>query len=279
MTRVLVALALLALPSSGAEPVWTHDLDIGGRAFVADRALLIAADVVQRTRPRPGAPRPDLGAWASSSLQDPTKERTPFRGLTRRDDHYAAPNGMELGVDSVDFLAERVGAKALAFGFRGSCQPVTVLARGRPIGLLMPRNTPGSAVEAPPRPQWVAVARLPDGTRYLLDSSFVFSEVQLGGLPMQNAGLTELSAPDVERVSAWLGSRVKAPFRLSDLRCGAAAGTYEGPGGVLLNARYVDTLRARLDLSRLELHAGGPLEPIALVLGGRGVGVLMPMKP
>lgn len=279
MTRALFALALFALPSLAAEPTWTHDLDVGGRAYVADHALLVAADAVKVATKHSVKSKPDENAWADSNLKDASNEKVPLARLKKQGKHYTAPNGMELGAEYVDFLVERVGAKALSFGFRGSCQAVTVLARGKTIGLLMPRNVPGAAVEAPPEPQWVAVARLPDGTRYLLDSSFIFSEAQLGEMPMQNAGLKELPAPDAEKVVAWMGTRVKKPFHLSELRCGAAQGTYEGPGGVLLNARYVDYLRARMDLWALELHSNGPLEPIALVLKGRPAGVLMPMKP
>lgn len=279
MTRALLALALFALPSLAAEPTWTHDVDVGGRAFVADHALIVAADAVKVATKHSVKSKPEMNAWADSNLRDASKEKVPVARLKKDGEHYTAPNGMELSAEYVDFLVQRVGAKALAFGFRGSCQPVTVLAKGKPIGLLAPLNVPGSAVEAPPEPEWKSVARLPDGTRYLLDSSFVFAEAQLGEMPMQNAGLKELPAPDAEKVIAWMGTRVKKPFHLSDLRCGNAPGTYEGPGGVLLNARYIDYLRARLELWPLELHSNGPLEPIALVLKGRSTGVLMPMKP
>lgn len=279
MQRALLLAALFALPCAAAEPAWTYDLEVGGRAFVADRSLLVAADAVKVATKHSSKGQPSLGAWADSNLKDTSKEKAAVAQLKKDGAHYTAPNGMQLGAEYVDFLVERVGAKALSFGFRGSCQPVAVLAKGKPIGLLMPLNVPGAAVEAPPEPGWVAVARLPDGTRYLLDSSFIFSEAQLGEMPMQNAGLKELPAPDAEKVLAWMGTRVKKPFRLADLRCGAAQGTYEGPGGVLLNARYIDYLRARMDLWALELHATGPLEPIALVLKGRSTGVLMPMRP
>lgn len=278
MLRALPFAALLALPAFAAEPTWAYDIDVAGRAFVADKALLIAADVVG-AGPRGGtAKKPEASAWADANLKDGSRERVPLAKLKQDGAHYTAPNGMQLGAEYVDYLASRVGAKALTFGFRGSCQPVAVLVKGKPVGLLMPLSVPGSTVDVPPEPAWVGVARLPDGTRFLLDSSFVFSEARLGQLPLKNAGLPLLPEKDSAQVQGWLATRVKKPLHLSDLRCGATAGTYEGPDGLLLNARYVDYLRARVDLWPLELHSPGPLQPIALVLKGQGAGVLMPMK-
>lgn len=278
MYRALPFAALLALPAFAAEPTWAYDIDVAGRAFVADKALLIAADVVRASPQRGTAKKPEAGAWADSNLKDGSREQVPLAKLKKEGAHYAAPNGMQLGADYVDYLKVTVGAKHLAFGFRGSCQPVAVLVKGKPVGLLMPLSVPGSAVDVPPEPTWVGVARLPDGTRFLLDSSFVFSEAHLGQMPMQHAGLPVLPEKDSAKVQGWMATRVKQPLHLKDLRCGATAGTYEGPDGLLLNARYVDYLRARVDLWPLELHPAGPLEPIALVLKGRGAGVLMPMK-
>ncbi|MCC6332582.1 MAG: hypothetical protein IT380_01180 [Myxococcales bacterium] len=279
MTRALLCSALLALPALAGEPAWTLSLDVSGRPFVSDQALLLAADVAKPSHaPATKAP-PEVAPWAAASLKEKLKEKAPLSTLKKDGAHYLAASGMQLGGDYVDFLSSRVGAKHLAFGFRGSCQPVVVLVKGVPSGLLMPLNVPGAAVEAPPEPQWSAVARLPDGTRFLLDKSFVFSEAQLGELPSRNAGVPLLPEENVQQVVAWMGARVKQPFHLSDLRCGSSKDTYEGPGGVLLNARYVDFLRARVDLWPLAFHSTGPLEPIALVMKGRGTGVLMPMKP
>ena len=252
---------------------------MSGRPFVADKALLIASDVVKPTT-RPAAKAPaEVGPWAASNLKEQAHQTAALSSLKKDGAHYTAMNGMQLGADYVDFLAERVGGKHVAFGFRGSCQPVVVVVKGKPAGLLMPLSVPGSAVEAPPEPEWIGVARLADGTRYLLDASFIFSEAQLGQMPQSHAGLRELPPKDVAAVEAWMSTRVKQPIRLTDLRCGAKPGTYEGPGGLLLNARYVDYLRARVDLWPLELHAKAPLEPVSLVMKGHPAGVLMPMKP
>ena len=279
MTRLGLLAALATLPAFAVEPTWAHAVDVSGRAFVADKALLIASDVVKpATTPSAKAPA-EVGAWASSNLKAPVHEKAALSALKRDGAHFTAKNGMQLGADYVDFLAATLGARNVDFGFRGSCQPVVVFAKGAAVGLLMPLSVPGSAVDAPPEPEWVAVAKLADGTRFLLDSSFVFSEAQLGQMPQSHAGLRELPPKDTAAVEGWMATRVKQPAHLSDLRCGKAAGTYEGPGGVLLNARYVDYLRARVDLWPLELHVKGPLEPIALVMKGRAAGVLMPMKP
>ncbi|MEW5739246.1 MAG: hypothetical protein AB1938_09995 [Myxococcota bacterium] len=279
MKQALLLSALLAQSALAGEPAWSLSIDVAGKPFVSDKALLLSVDVAKPTQKPAAKAAPAVGPWAAASLKERVTEKVTLAALKKDGAHYTAPNGMQLGADYVDFLASRVGGKGLAFGFRGSCQPVVVLVKATAVGLLMPLDLPGSAVEAPPEPTWSAVARLPDGTRFLLDSSFVFSEAQLGEMPSQNAGVPLLPEKDSQAVEAWLGMRVKQPFRLADLRCGPTKGTYEGPGGVLLNARYVDFLRARMDLWPLEFHATGPLEPIALVMKGRGAGVLMPMKP
>jgi hypothetical protein len=279
MTRLGLLASLLALPALAVEPTWAHAVDVSGRAFVADKALLIASDVAKPTT-KPAAKAPaEVGPWAASNFKEKVHETVALSSLKKEGAHYAAANGLQLGADYVDFLAERVGGKHVSFGFRGSCQPVVVVVKGKPAGLLMPLSVPGSAVEAPPEPAWVGVARLADGTRFLLDASFIFSEAQLGQMPQSHAGLRELPPKDVAAVEAWMSTRVKQPIHLADLRCGAKPGTYEGPGGLLLNARYVDYLRARVDLWPLELHAKAPLEPVSLVMKGRAAGVLMPMKP
>jgi hypothetical protein len=68
-------------------------------------------------------------------------------------------------------------------------------------------------------------------------------------------------------------------FRLAQLEPGQRPQTYVAPSGVVLSARYVDYLRRTLPERNLRLRMKGELDPVVLVLDGRPVGLLMPMRP
>jgi len=53
---------------------------------------------------------------------------------------------------------------------------------------------------------------------------------------------------------------------------------YAAPNGVTLNPTYIEYLRRTLPESRVRLRMKGLTEPVVILLDGKPIGLLMPMR-
>jgi len=70
----------------------------------------------------------------------------------------------------------------------------------------------------------------------------------------------------------------KDEYRFSDLKAPGNGRTYTTPSGIPLNATYIDYLRRILPLQSARFRMGGELEPVLILVDGKAVGVLMPVR-
>jgi hypothetical protein len=77
-------------------------------------------------------------------------------------------------------------------------------------------------------------------------------------------------------VEGHLAAQLPNDIALGDL--GRHGSNYGGPGGILLNAGYIDYLRALLPARRVRLRMKTNAEPVVIVLDGKAVGLIMPMR-
>jgi hypothetical protein len=71
---------------------------------------------------------------------------------------------------------------------------------------------------------------------------------------------------------------LKDECRFSDLTPPANGRTYTTPSGIPLNATYLDYLRRILPAASVRFRMGGELQPVVVLIDGKAVGVLMPVR-
>ena len=127
-------------------------------------------------------------------------------------------------------------------------------------------TTPGS-----PAPVWQRMVQLDDGRTFVTD----------GGMAI-DAALAKPTLPDKAPVSGkiierYLSADLPNEFSLSQLspRDGR---TYAAPSGIALNATYIDFVRRTLPSRQVRLRMKGELDPVIIMVDGKPVGVLMPVK-
>lgn len=268
--------ALLFLTLAGVTPpAWQYSVEVDGQQFVTDKVVVLAARVAKPEKALPAA-EATVATVVGGLLKRQVAVRVPFSKL-QRGKAYLAPFGMQLGLSYVDYLAARLGEKALAFGFSAACQPVLVFSGGAVVGTLSPLATLGDLVGPTAEPTWSTGAQLADGRRVVLDNAFALVEALVAKTP-DGKGLKLLSAKDAATLDGWLAARAAKPLRLADLQCAPTPDKYLTPDGLPLNPKYVDYLRARPEAKRFELHVTGDQSPVAVVLDGQAVAVLMPMS-
>lgn len=128
-------------------------------------------------------------------------------------------------------------------------------------------TAPGTAGD----PMWQGILRLSDGRTFVTD----------GGLAMDAALAKPAKLPDRVLSSKVLEEQYfkathKNEYALSDLSAAATGKTYTTPGGIGLNATYVNYLRRTLPRSA-RLRVAAPGQPIVIVANDTVVGVLMPV--
>jgi hypothetical protein len=140
---------------------------------------------------------------------------------------------------------------------------------GIPALALQPPSRPGQLTT----PAWRALVKLADGRQMITDGGMVV-DITLA----KPATVPTQTLPDPS--NTWQG-RLAGPytgqFGANQLRAGSAPGTYEAPGGLLLNTTYINFLRDRVPASRLTFATKGPFDPIVILVSGHPAGLLMPV--
>jgi hypothetical protein len=121
-------------------------------------------------------------------------------------------------------------------------------------------------------PAWQAVVRLSDGRTLVTDGGIAI-EAMLAKL----AKLPEKEFPG-KVIENYFGLPLKDEYRLNDLTPPANGRTYSTPSGIPLNATYLDYLRRILPAASVRLRMGGELQPVVILVDGKAVGVMMPVR-
>jgi hypothetical protein len=134
-------------------------------------------------------------------------------------------------------------------------------------------SSPPAATTAPL--SWKRVLHLHDGRVFVSDGAIALDAAlakpdfpSWQKLPEANAKVVEGS----------LTVELPDQIALSELKHDAASRKYVGPGGLLLNAIYVDYLRRTTPRAQLRFRMKSDLEPVVILLDSKPVGLLMPMK-
>jgi len=131
----------------------------------------------------------------------------------------------------------------------------------------MKPTVPGAAGE----PTWQGVLRLSDGRTFVTD----------GGLALDAALAKPSALPERQVAAKVLEDYLNAPHKeecsLSDLNPAASGKGYTTPSGIELNATYITFLRRHLP-SDASLRSTARNQPIVIVVDGKAVGVLMPVR-
>lgn len=129
-----------------------------------------------------------------------------------------------------------------------------------------------TAPGTPGDPTWQGIVRLSDGRTFVTD----------GGLAIDAALAKPAKLPDRELAAKVLEDYVNASHKdeygFSDLTAAASGRTYTAPSGVVLNATYISYLRRTLPAGSVRLRMTGGMQPVVVLVHGRAVGVLMPVK-
>jgi len=153
---------------------------------------------------------------------------------------------------------------ALAVAMAVMIVPALVAQRQQP----MTPATPGTVAD----PTWQGRAKLSDGRVLVTD----------GALAIDAAVVKVAKLPERELPSKVLEDYLKLPHKdecgLNELTAAVSGRTYLTPSGLALSSAYVSYLRRTLGAGRVRFRSGGALEPIIVLVGGKAVGVLMPVK-
>jgi hypothetical protein len=122
---------------------------------------------------------------------------------------------------------------------------------------------------------WKRVVRLRGGRTFVSDGSFALEAALAKSAVLPSDVLPEATAKLVE---TYLAAELPDEFSLSQLTISPGVKKYVAPSGVVLNPIYVDYLRRTLPGSRFRFRMKSDLEPVVIVLDGKAVGLLMPMK-
>jgi hypothetical protein len=132
----------------------------------------------------------------------------------------------------------------------------------------MKPTTPGATGD----PAWQAVVRLSNGRTLVTDGGIAIEAAlaKLARLPEK-----EFSGKVIEN---YFNLPLKDEYRFSDLTPPANGRTYITPSRIPLNATYLDYLRRILPAASVRFRMGGELEPVVILVDGKAVGVLMPVR-
>lgn len=121
------------------EPRWSRTLTLSdGRTFISDGALALDAAVVKE------APQEKLTGASSRAIEKflaaPPKDEYAYSQLSkgRFPRSYAAPSGVTLNADYVDYLARTLGKGKLRLRMNGLRDPIVIVAGGKAVGVVMP---------------------------------------------------------------------------------------------------------------------------------------------
>jgi hypothetical protein len=140
--------------------------------------------------------------------------------------------------------------------------------------LAVAQDEPASPMPAQGSPlSWQQLVRLHDGRTFVSDGRFALDAELAKPAVMPSQVLQE---PIAKLIEGYVTAELPDEFGFSQLTRGGK--NYTAPSGVLLNSMYVDYLRRALPASRLRFRMKSDSEPIVILLDGKAVGLLMPMK-
>ena len=132
----------------------------------------------------------------------------------------------------------------------------------------MKPTAPGTAGD----PAWQGVVRMSDGRTFLTD----------GGLAIDTALAKPAKLPEREIpgkiLETYFSAKHTDEYGFSDLIAAASGKTYTTPSGIPLNATYITYLRRILPSRGVRFRSSGELQPVVIVVDGKVVGVLMPVR-
>ena len=121
-------------------------------------------------------------------------------------------------------------------------------------------------------PVWQGTLRMPDGRTFVTD----------GGLVIDAALAKPAKLPDRELapkvLEDYFSAVHKDEYGFGDFKAAASGKTYTAPNGIALNATYIDFLRRTLPVASARFRMREGLTPIVIVVNGKPVGALMPVK-
>ena len=121
-------------------------------------------------------------------------------------------------------------------------------------------------------PTWQGIAHLSDGRTFVTD----------GGLAIDAAIAKPPKPPTRELASrvleTYLNAAHKEECRFSDLTAAATGRTFTTPGGIALNATYINYLRRTLPTRSVRFRMTAPMQPVVVATDGKAVAVLMPVR-
>jgi hypothetical protein len=121
-------------------------------------------------------------------------------------------------------------------------------------------------------PTWQAVVLMTDGRRFITD----------GGLAVDAAVAKPAALPEREVpgkvMETYLAAAHKEECSFDDLTLASSGRTYTTPGGLPLNATYINYLRRIVPSGRARFRIAGDLEPVRLLVDDKVIAVLMPVK-
>ena len=128
--------------------------------------------------------------------------------------------------------------------------------------------TPGTFAD----PTWQGYAKMSDGRVFVTD----------GALAIDSVVAKVAKLPEREVPSKVLDDYLKLPHKdecgLNELTGAISGRTYMTPSGLALSSTYVSYLRRILPAPSVRFRSGDALEPIIVLVSGKAVGVLMPVK-
>jgi hypothetical protein len=121
-------------------------------------------------------------------------------------------------------------------------------------------------------PTWQGIVRMRDGRTFVTD----------GGLAIDAALAKPAKLPDRELAAKLLETYFAASHKnecgFKDLAGATSGRTYSTPSGIALNATYINYLRRILPAASARFRMNGNMEPVVIVVNGKAIGVLMPVK-
>jgi hypothetical protein len=114
---------------------------------------------------------------------------------------------------------------------------------------------------------------LHDGRTFISDGAVALDAALTKATSSESQVLPEASAKIIE---GYLTAEL--PDEFASYQLSRRGETYVAPSGVALNPIYIDYLRRTLPESRLRFRMKSDLEPVVVLLDGKAVGLLMPIK-
>jgi hypothetical protein len=139
------------------------------------------------------------------------------------------------------------------------------------VGQIPPLSNPSTV--APP--VWSRVLKMPDGRTFVSDGGIAIDAAIAKPEALPPTVAADQSAT---LLAGYLTAVYEQEIGLSDLGLGSLKNTFVTPSGVVLNGNYVNFLRRTLSPASVRLRVKDDTTPVAIVVDGKPVGVLMPVR-